>query len=436
MPSNRGGEMKPSAGPHRIVFMMHALLILSGFIFGLIPTTTASAASVRYCEQQYAIYGGCETSCSTSASSGGAAARSVGSGDGGSCGNDANGDKANQDQVWGYFNNKFLQAGYSKDEAEKATSGIMGNWLQESAFNSYRTDGSGCSGASGPITGSAGMGIAQWCGGRQQALADFATERGTEWTCLGTQLEFTWKEMEERDLIATMKGNSPAEASHNFDKIFEVSDGSGEREKKGEQLYQEYTGKDPGTLSPTPSGSGGSSCPSSGGTNGGIPGPECAQALPAFEEAVSAGKIEAHENVLEHDMKNCSDTDFEYCTPGAQAVVFRGLTAIANNSGVESIGLNNINHEHGCDEMDHPNGLATDIEKCNGKAANTDEPACYAVIDYLVEHKEELNIRWIIWDGAYCEEKIAGSGFGDCTTPGHHNHIHISFDGDKNGYNE
>jgi hypothetical protein len=427
--------MKLTIGQRRGVFMMQAMLIFLGFVFGLMPTT-ASAASVRYCEQQYAIYGGCETECPSSSSGGsGGPAKPTASGDGGGCGNDANGDKANQDQVWGYFNNKFMQAGYSKDEAEQATAGIMGNWLQESAFNSYRTDGVGCTGASGPITGNAGMGIAQWCGGRQQALSDFATERGTEWTCLGTQLEFTWKEMEERDLIATMKGNSPAEASHNFDKIFEVSDGSGEREKKGEQMYQEYTGKDPGKLSPTPSGGvAGASCGAAAGSEGGIPGPQCAQALPAFQEAVSSGKIEVRENV-EKDMENCSDGDFKYCTPGAQAVTFRGLAAAANNSGVESIGLNNINEDHSCDEMDHPNGLATDIEKCNGKAANSDEAACFALVDYLIENKEELNIRYIIWDGSYCQQKLAGSDFGECRSD-HNNHVHVSFNGDKNGYNE
>lgn len=416
----------------RITLVASALVMLITSGTGAISTSVSAASMpLIYCEQQQILYGGCATTCSPS-SSGGTAAQLKG--DGGGCGTDANGDKANQDQVWGYFNNKFTQAGYSKDEAEKATAGIMGNWLQESAFNSYRKDGAGCTGAAGPITGSAGMGIAQWCGGRQQALADYATERGTEWTCLGTQMEFAWKEMEERDLIAKMKGNSPAEASHNFDKIFEVSDGSGEREKKGEDMYKEYTGKDPGTLSQG-NNSSGSSCPVGGGGGGAIPGEACAEALPAFQDAVSSGKIEVRENV-EEDMANCNDGDFKYCTAGAQAVVFRGLAAVSGAPGVESIGLNNINEGHGCDSMDHPNGLATDIEKCNGVAANTDVEECYAVIDYLVEHKDELNIRWIIWDGAYCQEKLAGSGFGSCDPSAHHNHIHISFNGDKNGYNE
>lgn len=435
MQNNRSIEVKVAKVRDRTIFMIHSMVILLGFVLGIVPTTSVSAASVHYCEQQYAIYGGCETECPSGATKGASAGRSVGSGDGGGCGNDANGDKANQDQVWGYFNNKFIQAGYSKDEAEKATSGIMGNWLQESAFNSYRTDGVGCTGASGPITGNAGMGIAQWCGGRQQALADYATERGTDWTCLGTQLEFTWKEMEERDLIVTMKGNSPAEASHNFDRIFEVSDGSGEREKKGEDMYKEYTGKDPGKLSQGSNSGGRSSCPSGAGGGGAIPGEACAEALPAFKSAVDSGKIEVRENV-EEDMANCNDGDFEYCTAGAQAAVFRGLAAVSGAPGVESIGLNNINEGHSCDEMDHPNGLASDIEKCNGVAANTNVEECYAVIDYLIEHKEELNIRWIIWDGAYCQEKLAGSGFGSCDPSAHNNHIHVSFNGDKNGYNE
>lgn len=420
------------------MFIVHSALILLGFILGLMPTTV-SAASVIYCEQQYAIYGGCETSCSTSGSGSGSKTPTP-SGDGGGCGDKTLDSKANKDQVWGYFVNKFISEGYSKDEAEQATAGIMGNWQQESSFSPDRHNqpnpGVGCSGTGAPVTGGAiGMGIAQWCGDRQQDLVDFAAGRDT--SCLGVQLEFTWKEMTERNLNKDMKGLSPAQASQMFDEIFEVSDGSGERQTKGEQMYQEYTGKDPGTLTKGSSGGSGSdNCPT--GTTGGggaVPGKACAEALPAFQDAVSSGKIEIRENV-EEDMKNCSDTDFEYCTPGAQAVVFRGLAAVSGAPGVESIGLNNINEDHRCDEKDHPNGLATDIEKCNGVAANTNVQECYAVIDYLVEHQEELDIRWIIWDGAYCQEKLAGSGFGSCDPGQHNNHIHVSFNGDKNGYNE
>lgn len=410
-------------------------MIFLGFVLGLIPTTNAAAAAnpIIYCEQQRILYGGCETTCTTTSSSNGTGASS---GDGGGCGEKVGDSKANRDQVWGYFVNKFTGEGYSKDEAEQAASGIMGNWLQESGFNPDRHNapnpGSGCNGNAGPVTGTVGMGIAQWCGGRQQDLVDFAAGRDT--SCLGVQLEFTWKEMVERKLNTDMKGLTPAQASQKFDEIFEVSEGSGDRQTKGETLYKEYTGKDPGSLS-TGANQGSSGNCTSGGASGAIPGKACAEALPAFQNAVSSGKIEVHDNVKK-DMENCSDTDFKYCTAGAQAVVFRGLTAISGASGVDSIGLNNINEGHGCDEMDHPNGLATDIEKCNGVAANTDVKECYAVIDYLIANKDELDIRWIIWDGDYCQEKIAGSGFGSCDPNHHNNHIHISFNGDKNGYNE
>ncbi len=423
--------MKTPINQHRIIFAALAWLISFMLAVGPVSDKALAVAAPLFCEQNYVLYGGCLEPCQTGATD----EIATPAGDGGGCGEKAGDSKANKDQVWGFFVNKFMGEGYTKDEAEKATAGIMGNWQQESGFNPDRHNapdpGTGCNGASGPITKNVGMGIAQWCGSRQQDLVDFAG--GRDASCLGVQLEFTWLEMGQRDLYAKMKGLSPSQSSQIFDEIFEVSDGSGERQTKGEQMYTDYTGKDPGAL--TAGSNQGNLCKGSSGGSGAIPGADCASALPAFKDAVSAGKIEVHENV-EKDMENCSDVDFKYCTPGAQAVVFRGLAAVSGAPGVESIGLNNINHEHGCDEMDHPNGLATDIEKCNGKAANTDEQACHAVIDYLVEHKEELNIRWIIWDGSYCQQKIAGSGFGSCDPSAHHNHIHVSFNGDKNGYNE
>lgn len=419
--------IKTAVIQRRIIFTAFTWLMSFMLVIGPLSDNVLAVAAPLFCEQQYILYGGCLEPCQT----GSTTDAPTPSGDGGGCGEKKGDSKANKDQIWGFFVNKFMGEGYSKEEAEKATAGIMGNWLQESGFNPDRHNapnpGSGCNGASGPITGSVGLGIAQWCGGRQQDLMDFAA--GRDISCLGVQLEFTWKEMGERDLYKKMKGLSPAESSQIFDEIFEVSNGTGERQKKGEQMYAEYTGKDPGGLSTTSDQ--GNNCKRAAGA---IPGAQCSQAVPAFREAMASGKIEGRENV-EKDLENCSDTDFKYCTPGAQAVTLRGIVAMSQAPGVESVGLNNINDGHDCDEMDHPNGLATDIEKCNGKAANSDEAACFALIDFLVENREELNIRYIIWDGSYCQQKLAGSGFGECRGD-HNNHIHVSFNGDKNGYNE
>lgn len=345
--------------------------------------------------------------------------------DGGSCGTDENGNKGNQDQVWSYFNNKFTAAGYSKDEAEKATSGIMGNWMQESAFNSYRKDGQGCTGASGPITGSAGMGIAQWCGGRQQNLADFAAERGKEWGCLGTQLEFTWHEMEERGLDKDMKGLSPSESSQMFDEVFEVSDGSGERQKKGEQMYSEYTGKDPGTLS-SDSSSGSTSCPSTTAA-GGIMSPDCTALVEKMNQ-LKGSKITHEGDWVQKDIDRCTTEPIERCGSdgGADPNTLRGIIAMSENAGVSSIKVWNINSVHGCDRFDHPVGLATDIGECGGQAAKSDSEECKKVFQYLMDNREELNIKYIIWNGQACNNASEDRDYVMCNGD-HNDHIHVSF---------
>ncbi len=401
------------------------------------PVETSYAARVLFCETNYALYGCTVNECTNDPSSSTRPASSV-IGDGGGCGNNAGEDQANKDQVWGYFVNKFTQEGYSKDEAEKATAGIMGNWLQESGFNPYRHEapnpGSGCNGASGPITGTVGLGIAQWCGSRQQDLADYAAERGTDITCLGTQLEFTWKEMQERNLHVDMKGLSPAESSQIFDEIFEVSNGTGERQKKGEDLYKEYTGKDPGTLTASAQDTG-NNCATPGVIgSGAIPGETCAEALPAAQEAITSGKIVLGGNGDEqHDIENCSDTPIERCTEGIRGKTLRGLMAGVNSSGTESITVTDIHRHHSCNYGDHPSGLALDLGAVNGETCHSDRgapsPACDALFRYYVENAEELGIRYVIYNGAACQEVVANNpNIAECDPGDHWNHIHVSFE--------
>lgn len=191
----------------------------------------------------------------------GASAQS--SGDGGGCGEKAGDSAINQGQVWSYFNKKFVEAGYTPDEAEKATAGIMGNWRQESGFNPDRHNapnpGAGCQRPDGsavpgglPELGVSGMGIAQWCGDRQKKLADFAG--GEDPSCLGVQLEFAWSEMEDRNLIEGMKGVDARRAASIFNlggngaQGFEIGADDGARQGHAEDLYAEYTGQDPGSL--------------------------------------------------------------------------------------------------------------------------------------------------------------------------------------------
>lgn len=414
----------------RLVFMVISAALM------LMPTRVNAAATTLFCEENSVFYASCDECSNSSAATSGAAAASAtansigsGTGEGGGCGNNANGDQANKDQVWGYLVNKFTQAGYSKDEAEKAAAGIMGNWQQESAFNSYRSDGSGCSGAAGPITGSAGTGIAQWCGSRQQDLADFAAERGKDWTCLGAQLEFTWQEMEERDLVTKMKGLSPAQASQTFDEIFEVSDGSGERQKKGEEVYTEYTGKDPGSLGANSSSNQSSQCEKNTGksSSGAIPGETCAESQKATLEAISSGRIVlGNADGQQHDIDNCSDAPIG-CNEGVRGKTLRGTMAAANSSGVDSLTLTALNEDHDCDSGDHPHGLATDIGAVNGQRCDTNSEACDQLFQYLIDHQEELDIRWLIYNGSGCQQSVAGhENFSECRGD-HSDHIHVSY---------
>lgn len=95
------------------------------------------------------------------------------SGGGGGCG-DKTGSQANKQQVWSFLKSKGL--------SDESAAGIMGNIQGESGFNPTATNPGGC------------IGIAQWCD-RAGSLKDFAAQKGTDWNCLGTQLEYMWQEL-------------------------------------------------------------------------------------------------------------------------------------------------------------------------------------------------------------------------------------------------
>lgn len=84
----------------------------------------------------------------------------------------------NAEIAWNYF--------ISQGCNEYATAGILGNLKQESGLDPTIEQGGG-----GP-----GRGIAQWTygGSRWDGLMVMATEQGTEWTSLETQLAYIWYE--------------------------------------------------------------------------------------------------------------------------------------------------------------------------------------------------------------------------------------------------
>jgi hypothetical protein len=236
--------------------------------------------------------------------------------------------------------------------------------------------------------------------------------------------------MEDRDLITQMKGLSPRESSQIFDEKFEVSEGSGDRQTKGEQMYAEYTGKDPGKItSDNSSGATDKNCGRNVDTSAGaVPGETCAEALPAAEEAISSGKIVlAGGGDEQHDIENCSDEPIERCTEGIRGKTLRALVASANSAGTDSVTVTDIHRHYDCEYGDHPSGLALDLGAVNGEACDTNSQACDALFQYLIDNREELDIRWIIYNGPGCERAVAGNdGFSECRGD-HSDHIHVSF---------
>lgn len=113
----------------------------------------------------------------------------------------------------------FINKGLTKDQAK----GIVGNLLHESGGRSDILEG----GKRGELTvGSGkGYGLAQWTDkSRQQGLADFAKSRGTKTSDVNTQLEYIWKELNEKEskaLSALRKTTNVKDATEVFMNLYE-----------------------------------------------------------------------------------------------------------------------------------------------------------------------------------------------------------------------
>ena len=96
----------------------------------------------------------------------------------------------NAQKAFNFFTKKGL--------SPAAAAGIIGNFMQESGCDpSKHQDG-------GPARG-----IAQWEGGRLDALYAFAEANGKPWDDLETQLEFLWSELISEDINSRFKGSTP-----------------------------------------------------------------------------------------------------------------------------------------------------------------------------------------------------------------------------------
>lgn len=229
-------------------------LVCPSFAYAADSQVTPDYLQQRFRQTNDVLY--YDHSCSSSGSS---ATTPSGLGDAGGCGVKAGGNADNMKQVQDYFMKQFQSAGYSKDEALKATAGIMGNWQQESGFNPDRHNapnpGIGCKDQNGntvpgglPELGPKGLGIAQWCGTRQVSLKNYTDKKGVELSCLGAQLEYAWSEMQTDGVITQMKGKSARDAAGIYMTVFEGAGINGDREGKADAIYQQI--KDGGTATP------------------------------------------------------------------------------------------------------------------------------------------------------------------------------------------
>jgi hypothetical protein len=110
----------------------------------------------------------------------------------------------------------FLQGQLGLTPAQAA--GVAGNFQVESGFNPA---------AYNPKEGA--VGLAQWEGGREQALRQFAQQNGTSETDLTTQLQYMAQELsgpESRAYTAVKATSDPASAAAAWDQYFERSAGT------------------------------------------------------------------------------------------------------------------------------------------------------------------------------------------------------------------
>ena len=247
-------------------------LTVGSFAYAANSTTSSTNDSTPVCDpyfmaQNDVLYYDCscsatpqttavaDSSSTGSSSSGGS--NPVDVGDGGGCGVAANGNLANELQAQDYFMKQFQASGYTQDEAQKATAGILGNWQQESAFNPARHDGQGCDAAG------AAYGIAQWCGGRITNVKNYNATHGKPADCLGGELEYAWTEMSNDGVIKQMKGQSASDAAGTYMRVFEVAGVDGNREGKAQAIYNQMinggiTDTGSGSAAGTPTGGSGS----------------------------------------------------------------------------------------------------------------------------------------------------------------------------------
>lgn len=106
---------------------------------------------------------------------------------------------------------RLLSEGYTREQA----AGILGNFNVESGNNPRINEG----GKVGAPLGVGGYGVAQWTGGRQKNLINFAKQKGLDPGSIDAQADFLIHELKgpEKKADASLRGAvSPEEAARRF----------------------------------------------------------------------------------------------------------------------------------------------------------------------------------------------------------------------------
>lgn len=411
-----------------IKFKPIALLIIITVGSVLTMPGNAVARDAMFRAQNDVLY---SDDCTTSSSSPSGGGDSAFSGSGEGCGEQgyasgARKSEANKKQIWSYFKNKGL--------SDEAVAGIMGNMEKESAFMPDAVNQISC------------KGIVQWCFSRADNMQAKATAEGKDWRCLDYQLDYIWYEITETSESQVMEplkaATSPGQAANIFHDLFERSNtATGEnlgRDAMAENIYKDFTGKDP-SPDPSPSSATGaaesSSCKASEkgedpSQPGSLPDGECAELIERVKKLKNEGKILLMNEAPEmEDIENCGKVT--QCPSashvGVEKKTVQALIAVAEQSGVVAK-VYAFNKDHFCDSGEHGKGLAIDFPY------NAGTPEGEKLYKFLYDNAATLGTNKLIYSptpsGYQC--MIGGKPtdcvetYGKSTLSGHEDHIHLS----------
>lgn len=136
---------------------------------------------------------------------------------------------------------RMQAAGYSRGQI----AGALGNFQLESGFNPRINEG----GKVGAPMGAGGFGLAQWTGGRQNALINFAKSKGVDPGSVHTQADFLIHELSgpEKRAGESLRGAvSPEEAARRFVTDYERAGipKTEARQKAAREIYEKLSGLD------------------------------------------------------------------------------------------------------------------------------------------------------------------------------------------------